>query len=176
MNNSGIRPLELRELLECDADTGRLVWKPRATKMFKSERARNAWNSKNAGKEAFTAKMKNGYRTGRIHDRQYYAHRVAFAILTGRWPEGDIDHVNGDRADNRACNLRQATRSQNNMNRVVDGTRQHENGRWSARIKVDGVERYLGRFDTRQDALSARKAAEADLFGEFSASASRAAA
>ncbi len=43
-------------------------------------------------------------------------HRLGWAWMTGEWPENDIDHINGDRTDNRFCNLREATRSQNLQN------------------------------------------------------------
>ena len=59
---------------------------------------------------------KYGYLILKIKGRQYKAHRVAFALHNGRWPAGVIDHINGNRSDNRIENLREVSQAQNVAN------------------------------------------------------------
>lgn len=58
-----------------------------------------------------------GYRQVALCGRIYSVHRIAWALYYGEHPNGEIDHINGNRSDNRLCNLRLATSSQNNQNR-----------------------------------------------------------
>lgn len=111
---------------------------------------------------------------GRI--RRFFNHRIAWLFMTGVFPPKgmDIDHINGDKKDNRWTNLRLARRGQNNVNsgnpknnttgqKGVHPTR----GRWFARIKVDQEIIHLGVFKDFEDAVNARKNAEKKYFGEF---------
>jgi hypothetical protein len=118
----------------------------------------------------------------RIDGRLYSAHRLAFLTMTGRWPENDVDHIDGNPADNRWCNLRPATHAENARNQRtrtdntsgVPGVGWHAaSGKWQARIKVNGRFIHLGLFVELEDAVAARRAAELEPFGEFSATASR---
>lgn len=95
--------------------------------------------------------------------------------------EYDIDHIHHDpapqnRYDNRKCNLRKVTRSQNNMNRhigknnksSVKGVYWHtRDKKWCAQIGYNGKHIYLGRFENFDDAVAARKDAEEKYFKEF---------
>jgi hypothetical protein len=101
------------------------------------------------------------------------AHRVAWALHYGEWPSDQIDHVNGDKTDNRLENLRIVTAQGNAKNRSLrsDNTSGHvgvywvrETKKWSAQIKVDGRQKTIGSFESLEDAVKARKAAE-DLNG-----------
>lgn len=118
----------------------------------------------------------NGYvvRRVRIDGRKpiIYLHR---AIMSADWA-GDIDHINGDRLDNRRQNLRYATRSENNMNaRARKGTASRHKGvtwhkqdrLWWAYIKHEGKQRSLGMHKTEADAARAYNAAAKRLFGDF---------
>jgi hypothetical protein len=58
-----------------------------------------------------------GYLKIKIKGRSFMAHRVAWFLYYGKAPEMELDHINGDRADNRICNLREVTRAENNYNR-----------------------------------------------------------
>lgn len=60
---------------------------------------------------------KDGYTIIRIFDRNFPAHRLAWLLVNGTWPTGVIDHINGDRGDNRSCNLRDVTPTENARNR-----------------------------------------------------------
>ena len=104
----------------------------------------------------------------------YFAHRLAWLYVTGGWPTEDIDHINGDGSDNRWCNLRAATRSQNLMNRRVIGRhglkgveKQTHGHTWAARIKSGDKRIYLGNFQTKEEAHAAYVRAAERLHGEF---------
>lgn len=171
-------PEELRQLLRYEPETGKLFWLPRDVSWFEST-ARPAshacanWNSCHAGKEAFTATDHGGYKVGTVLYRVLLAHRVAWAIQTGCWPEKQVDHVNGDRSDNKLINLRSVDRVENmkNMKRPSTNTSGHVGIRrdtridkWTARICVNYRDHYIGSYDDIKSAIDARKAAEA-FFG-----------
>lgn len=115
-----------------------------------------------------------GYLCVSFMKRIFKAHRIAWRLYYGVWPDSQIDHINGDRSDNRICNLRLATHKQNTWNRSrsvnsnsgVKGVTKHLN-RWQASIGKDGRRHYLGSFKTIEEAKTAREKAEEYLFGEF---------
>jgi hypothetical protein len=90
----------------------------------------------------------------------------------------DVDHINGDALDNRRCNLRVATRSQNLQNRPKQknnssgykGVSKYRTGRWMASIRVNGTCKYLGYHSTPEAAHAAYCAAAKELHGEFARS------
>ena len=84
------------------------------------------------------------------------------------------DHANRDRSDNRRCNLRAATPSQNAMNRSMRSdstsgvTGVNKRGDvWSVRIQVDGVRKFIGQYESFDEACEARRVAQEEAFGEF---------
>lgn len=88
-----------------------------------------------------------------------------------------VDHINGDRLDNRKQNLRIVTMSQNNMNQkqrentssgVTGVTWKNREQKWIAKIHIDGKEIYLGSYTNKEDAIKARREAENKYFGEYS--------
>jgi hypothetical protein len=115
-----------------------------------------------------------GYIYVSIDNVRYLAHRVIWLIVTGAWPEADVDHINGIRHDNRWINLRAATRAQNLQN-----SRRHSNSRsgfkgvvpngsgWLAQIYVAGKNRCLGTFRTPEAAHAAYCTAAQEHFGNF---------
>ena len=119
--------LELRDILICDSDNGTLIWKPRRSSMFRPgntgrDARRDAWNKVHAGAPALVSVKENKYLYGRVCNKNMYAHRVIWAMHHGDWPAGEVDHVNGDRTDNRISNLRDVTHVQNARNvSVRDG-------------------------------------------------------
>ncbi len=113
-----------------------------------------------------------GYRKIKWLGKSVFAHRLAWFLVFGEWPSEQIDHVNGDKSDNRLENLREATRAQNAANRA--GWRDGLKGaapckdRWSAGIKVGGRRKHLGCFATELEAHEAYVQAAASVHGEFS--------
>ena len=108
----------------------------------------------------------------RIDGVLYRAHRLAWLYMTGRWPENEIDHKNRDRSDNRWCNLREATRSLNEINKLrinkhgfsgVDAIKD----RFRSRVTINGKTKHLGMFDdpfsAHLDAMRVKK----ELYGDF---------
>jgi len=165
-------PDDLPEMLSYDEETGVLTWKHLPPRMFRADQYYRAWNTQFSGKEAFTTVHSAGYRHSQIRGKNYLAHRVAWALKTGKWPDGEIDHVNGDRADNRWANLREVSHGENSKNTGI--SRQNKSGvvgvfwneankKWRAYIHADGVTERLGEFVRKADAIKARKAAERRL-------------
>lgn len=157
----------LRELLNYNQETGLFTWNRRDRCWFKSDHEFGRWNTRYSGKPALTAKI-DGYPMGPILKKPYKAHRVAFCISYGFWPEY-VDHINGIRDDNRLCNLQEASKVQNGRNQKkntknksgVTGVYWWKAGSiWRAQIGVHGKRIHLGAFETKAEAIAARKAAE----------------
>ena len=151
-----------------DCSTGLFVWKYRPDMS-------NSWNARFAGKQALNIDS-DGYKSGRINYRIYQAHRVAWLIHYGEWPDGQVDHINMVRSDNRIDNLRLATRSENAMNRGKQndntsgykGVSWHKSsGKWQAKIKKNGKCIYLGTYHDVLEAHLAYCRAVHDVHGQF---------
>jgi hypothetical protein len=118
---------------------------------------------------------KNGYIAVMIGDGNLcLAHRVIWKLMTGTDALHEIDHRDGNRANNRWDNLRLATHAQQQANRasatrdLPKGVRrQKDSATFTARIKIDGKEIYLGSFKTPEDAHAAYCAAGEKHFGEY---------
>lgn len=161
----------LRELLAYDAETGVVRWKVRAGSRRK------------AGEEAGCADLKSrkryrtiGVRCGAMGTRKFLAHRVIWALAHGTWPEGEVDHINGDGLDNRLCNLRLTDRHQNRCNSKKPATNTSgfkgvswckRNKQWHAGIKRNYKTYNLGYFDDVREAAAAYQRAALRLHGEF---------
>lgn len=89
-----------------------------------------------------------------------YVHRVAWALMTGRWPD-EIDHLDRDRTNNSFANLREVTRSENTHNRSGVRGAYPICGKWKALIQANGKHYYLGRFATEAEARAAYLKAKA---------------
>jgi hypothetical protein len=159
----------LRQLLTYEPETGKLFWKERPREMFPNDRVRNTWNTRFAGKEALTNIGAQGYLRGAIYSQDALAHRVAWALHHGKWPQGQIDHINGVRTDNRICNLRDVSGLENNRNAKRSSTnttghvgvcRDQRRDKWFAQISLGNRSKFLGYFKKIEDAVEARKAAE----------------
>jgi HNH endonuclease len=153
----------LRELLYYDPATGIFRWRVRMGQ-------RGCVGAVAGSREA------KGYWRIKIDGKPHKAHRLAWLYIHGVWPSDQIDHRNGDRADNRLSNLRPASNGQNQANvrrqsnnvSGLKGVRWHRaNQNWNARITVNRKSIFLGRFATAAEAHSAYCSAAERLFGEF---------
>lgn len=160
---SAIDPAALRDALNYDQDSGTFTWR--------------IWVSPSArpGSSAGTRDRKGHVRI-KFGQQRIAAHRLAWLFVTGSWPDGQIDHVNRDRGDNRFCNLRLATNSQNQANCWRSSSNSSgfkgvswskKDRKWRAQIKVGGAYRFLGNFDTPEQASAAYAAVAIEHFGEF---------
>ncbi len=170
-----ISPQDLAELVTLDALTGKMTWRERGRRWFEhlgadADRAMASWNTKHAGGPAFDHMTGNGYRHGGLLNEKLLAHRAVWALSTGRWPTATIDHVNGNRQDNRIENLRDVPHVQNcrnqplskaNTSGVTGVSLVRGRGKYVATICVDGKTVHLGKFATLAEAAHARQAANA---------------
>jgi hypothetical protein len=133
--------------------------------------------SANAGRLGRIAgtRNKNGYVSICIDGRIRLAHRLAWLYVHGRWPIGEIDHINEKKLDNRIANLREVTHAQNNIKtraRADNGTSGALGvypagfSRWQAQIQHLGKVYYLGTFATIAEATAAREARALQLRGK----------
>jgi hypothetical protein len=163
----------LNELLAYDPENGTLAWKARSPVRFPDcarwgqEGTAQRWNTRWAGKPAFTNDTR-GYRQGEIFGRPYFAHRIIWRMVHGDEP-ADIDHIDGNRSNNRLSNLRAVTRQENlrnarrrsdNSSGVVGVTWDKRKQRWYACIAVSQRTINLGSYRTLEEATAARKAAD----------------
>ncbi len=151
---------EARNLWDYDPETGDLMWNVTTGHQTKGSMA---------GTETTRSYIAVQYK--RII---YRKSRLVWLIVTGSWPEEEIDHINGNRADDRFSNLRECSRSQNQCNRSMHKTNKlgikgvHKFGNnYRAQIKHLGVRFDLGMFNTIQAAKDAYDEAAARLHGEF---------
>lgn len=163
-----------RKVLDYDQSTGAMVWKTRAVTDFRDARAWKSWNARFSAKAAGHLNIQ-GYMLLCIDHKFYLSHRVAWLMVHGRWPENEIDHINGEPADNRLANLRTADHTRNMQNARVKKTNKsglkgaftNQNGTFSSYVRADGKRKYLGRFVSAEEAHEAYKTASTQAFGEF---------
>jgi hypothetical protein len=113
-----------------------------------------------------------GYLRVKFRGRLWLVHRLIWLHVHGGWPVSMIDHINGDRLDNRLCNLREATCSQNHANKrprhkLKGVTYIAKARRWQAQIGINGKVYRLGRYDTAEEANAAYMARAVEAYGEF---------
>jgi hypothetical protein len=163
----------LRALLEYDDATGRLTWRSRPTSMFEggryaAERMAAMWNKKHAGREAFTSRDAAGYRNGCVLSIHTRAHRVIWKLKTGDDPPS-IDHIDGQRDNNRWSNLRGVSFASNMRNQKLRATNKSgvtgvrfdlRRKKWRAEIMFCGRTYSLGEYKNYEEAVCARSAGE----------------
>ncbi|EAS8350365.1 HNH endonuclease [Salmonella enterica] len=154
---------ELRRMLSYYPDTGVFTWL--------ETRTHNAKAGDIAG-----ANHCQGYRSISISNKRYLAHRLAWLYMTGSWPEALIDHINEDRSDNRFCNLRLATKSENGCNKGPrkDSSSGIKNvmwlksqGGWYVQLKIHGVKYFYGYFNDLELAALVAEEAREKIHGVF---------
>ena len=138
----------LKQPLNYDEETGIFTW---------------VVNRGSAKKGMIAGTLSGGYMRIQICGKIYASHRLAWVFVYGVWPKNDIDHINCVKSDNRICNLREATRSENQQNfhkAHLDSASgllgaSHYKGRWIAQIQFGGRKKYLGHFSTKEEAHTA---------------------
>ena len=117
-----------------------------------------------------------GYRNVHFQGKLRLEHRVIWFLHYGEWPKLPVDHINGNRSDNRIANLRLATASQNGYNRRKPrNNTSGEKGvtwvkrrnQWQAVITVNGTQKFLGRFASREAAATVYQKSALQYHGEF---------
>lgn len=149
---------QLTALLSYDQQTGEFTWI-----VDRSTRVRAG--TKAGGTNA------DGYRQIGFNRKYYYAHRLAWLYVYGRNPVSLVDHINGDRQDNRISNLREVTLQQNNYNikkvRASSGLIgvhwSPRQGKWRANISAKGTIYRLGSFEDKESAHKAYMDAKSKL-------------
>lgn len=149
----------LRELLHYDRETGAFHWAVNHGRYLAGERAER--------------KAAKGYRGVTIDGKPYLCHRLAWLVVHGEWPTGDVDHRDGVRANNSAANLRHGSRSFNMQNlrrahidtqsKLLGAYLDKRRGHWISRICKNGKSIDLGRFPSAQAAHEAYIAAKRQL-------------
>ncbi len=166
----------LNDILEYDKDTGKLTYKPRARKYFKNDNAYKTFAKLYEGKEAGSVTL-DSYRELTILGFTVKAHRLIMKMVTGEWPIC-VDHINGRKSDNRWCNIRSCTHSDNNRNQRLQ--KRNKSGYpgvyWQSRINKTGTDtgywraqavirdadgnigkKNLGNFKDLDEAINAKK-------------------
>ena len=147
MSKPDITAEQLREILDYSVETGIFIWKIRPSKAVK------------AGDVAGNID-KRGYSTLGIRGEIYRTHRLAWLYVTGSWPTGMIDHINGVKADNRFSNLRDVGAVGNSENVRKPNKRNKSGfmgvfayqGKWRASITVKRKTKWLGDYATPEEA------------------------
>lgn len=143
-----------REVLRYDATTGLLTWL-----VTKGRRAK-------VGAVAGSVNGVKAYIRVIVDGRKYLAHRLIWLIVHGEWPQGFLDHVNGNKSDNRLINLRLASNAENLQNQTRAPTSNQSTGllgvgrawrsrTYTARITVNKKTIHLGCFSTPHEAHQA---------------------
>jgi hypothetical protein len=158
----GMSQQRLKELLSYDAESGVFTWKI-------------SRGSSKAGDVAGCLATTRYWRI-RLDNRFYLAHRLAWLYAYGNWPEHEVDHINGNKSDNRIVNLREATHSENTMNIGIKkhntsgakGVTYHKQcNKWQVYGRENKKPVYLGIFDSKDEAADVYKSHAKKHHGRF---------
>jgi hypothetical protein len=157
---SDLTQARLKELVSYDPDTGVFIWIKKANRNILIGSVAGSVNSQ-------------GYWRIQIDQKSYRAHKLAWLYIFGEFPNGILDHKNRDKLDNRISNLRSVSSSINNQNCKIrknntsgsagvhlDKSRQ----KWVSYVKIDSKHKHIGYFNTIEEAIAARKAAEKKFY------------
>lgn len=115
------------------------------------------FTSRRSGKQIGFLVGAKGYVCIGVLGKKCNAHRLAWLLVNGAWPAGEIDHIDGDKTNNRIANLRDVCRDTNSQNQLRAHKRNSsgllgvsvdkKRGKWISSIFMNGKKRFLGRFD-----------------------------
>lgn len=150
----------LKEVLSYNPDTGHFTWlNPTSFRVRVGDIA--GYNHKTPDGKTYIQTSIDGFKC--------YAHRLAWLYMLGEYPSEQIDHINGNGTDNRWSNLREVSHITNSKNQKLRSTNSsgitgvywsEQRQKWCASITVKGKSIALGRHDTKEEAVEARKQAE----------------
>ncbi len=115
---------------------------------------------------------KGGYKQLMINKKTYYAHRLAWLYIYGEFPQNHIDHINGNKKDNRIANLRECTNIENHQNmasrknstsKYLGVCWSNYHNKWFAQISFNYQKKYLGLFENEEEAFAAYLKAKKEL-------------
>lgn len=166
MNPTKITQEQLKSFVSYDAELGELYWKKHRFSAFVGCRVGSIVPRKGCRTEYIQTKL---------YGKTYYIHQLIWLYETGELPDHELDHKDRNGLNNRFSNLREVTRSQQNMNKApqnnsasgVTGVTPFRD-KWQVSIKRGGYKHHLGTFSNFDEAVEVRKIAEKALFGEFS--------
>ena len=150
----------VKKLFHYDAESGMLLWRNGNGRNVKPWQQANSLNS-------------SGYYAAKIQGKDYRVHRLIWLYVNGKFPDGDIDHKNRIRNDNRLCNLRDVSRTDNAQN--ISLPKHNKSGHigvswikshncWTVYVKVNKKNKWLGYYKNLNDAIAARKAGEKQYY------------
>jgi len=157
----------LTNIITYDESLGLFFWNKRPESMFSCNREYLRWNNRYSGKKAGT-KDSRGYIVIKFQQKKIKAHRLAYLLKHGSMPLA-IDHIDGNKENNRIQNLREATASENNKNSslrkdnnsgIPGVTWDKANSKWRCYIRVDKHLKHLGLCADFFEACCRRKAKE----------------
>ena len=162
------------EIFRYDQETGNLFWRKRDRKHFSRDIDWKMFNTRFADTQ-ISHVNDGGYICVRFNGKQTRAHRIIWLMVHGYWPENQIDHIDGNRLNNRIKNLRCVTNAENSMNRKTirsnsgyKGVHKLKNSdKYIATIKKGYTHYNLGRYDTAEEAHAVYCAKAKELFGEY---------
>jgi len=164
----------LKECFNYNPETGVLIWKKRPITHFKNERCYKIFNTKYSLKPAGCIEKgirRTPYIVASINNKSHRVHRLIWKLVTG-YDANQIDHPNGNGIDNRWCNLRDVTTTENNRNMPLGVLNKSgvlgifwdkKRNQWRAGIKFNKKSIHLGYYNDKFDAICARKSKEYSL-------------
>lgn len=160
---SKVKRTRVVELLDYDADLGVFTWRnPTSRRVHRGQPAGSL--------------STDGYIRIQIDRKLYLAHHLAWLVVTGSWPKGNLDHRDGVRTNNVFDNLREAGHGPNSWNAGphidntsgVKGVHFHSGSeKWRAVLMHNGRQHHLGLFSSLEEARETRRKAALNLYGEF---------